>query len=357
MAALAALLACSAGPGADQSACEDCSTSGPFIEEALEVSVVPLASGTGQIEYRLTNHSDRPLRVLPRETALSAAADAFEVLFDGAPADYMGDDVYWGPPKREHLVEIAPGAALSKTVDLTALYDMSGTGTYAVRARALAGTTLGSETPKVGWAAPAGGGESQQVFVNVDAEHRSTPAAEADAIDKAIFPSNSGCSQFIQGIITMDQNRALGYLNDINDYSYDLINNPTSHSQQVLGQHFSPIDQSARQFIFDTYYYISQNLTNTTYFCRSETHPDCSGEHAGASALTQPSSSTVRLCPHYFDVVSTSRSRILIHEASHQHRNSTSGEGTLDRYTTKSIHNAYSYEGYSMKCYEGTCYP
>lgn len=102
---------------------------------ALSVELVELGEGTGTVEYRLVNDSDSPQRFLPTDTAVDGAThDLFDVRLDGESVDYVGPSIYFSPPSEEDFVELAPGAMMGATINLTELYAMQVPGVYEVRA-------------------------------------------------------------------------------------------------------------------------------------------------------------------------------------------------------------------------------
>jgi hypothetical protein len=126
--------------------------------------------------------------------------------------------------------------------------------------------------------------------------------------------------------------------------------------RRALEQRFGPVSQADVEFIFDTYALVTQNLVATTYQCRDEIDPDCSGDFSGAFARTSFEVPTVRLCPAYFDAVigANTKASVLIHEATHHNRNSPSGAGTDDD-SFPSVFNASSFELYALNCIDGSC--
>lgn len=187
------------------------------------------------------------------------------------------------------------------------------------------------------------------------------PPPTASATESLSFPSGSGCSTAQQNTLRADEALAAKYLAAIGNQAYNILFNYTANSNRRVLQNFNPY--SAEWFsVFNNYNLIRGNLSNTSYLCRSATHPDCSGNFSTAYARTDKAGSQVRICPPYFTAATANRPRILIHEASHQNRNSDNGVGTDDGYTASefqfpSVHNAFGYEFYSDLCYNGLCWP
>ena len=193
------------------------------------------------------------------------------------------------------------------------------------------------------------------------ADSTEDPSAISSVSEKASFPSGNGCTSSQQSTIRSDETLAQAYLDAIGNQAFNVLFNTTPNSTQRLNQNFRP-GPIENYFVFNTYNAIRFNLSSTGYFCRSATHSDCTGDFSTAYARTDKASSQVRLCPSYFMLARVSRARVLIHEASHQNRNSESGVGTDDGYTPEeyqfpSVHNAFGYEFYSNLCYDGLCWP
>ncbi|MFC4161300.1 M35 family metallo-endopeptidase [Chitinimonas lacunae] len=112
----------------------------PAFAETLkaEVTSSPYYGRTDgvRVTLTLTNTGERPL-VLPRWFVPDGVVeeDLFEVLRDGQPVEYLGPEFKRAPLSLNDLVSLAPGASLSRTVDLTELYDLSESGQYSIRYR------------------------------------------------------------------------------------------------------------------------------------------------------------------------------------------------------------------------------
>jgi hypothetical protein len=173
-------------------------------------------------------------------------------------------------------------------------------------------------------------------------------------VEKARFPDDSACSGVQQIGILGDEILANKYLSAISQASVGIVGFSTPATNQLFSNFFGSASLDDMLFVFGTYAAIQANAGDTNYLCRAATDPDCAG--VGVIARTAKDSNTTRLCPPYFAQVDRSRASTLIHELSHQNRNSPSGVGT-DDINVASIHSAASYGGYSPRCFENTCTP
>ena len=70
--------------------------------------------------------------VHPRREAERAEAPLFRITRDGQRVAYTGRLIKRAPATEADLVRIAPGATLTYSAELTATYDLSRNGTYAI---------------------------------------------------------------------------------------------------------------------------------------------------------------------------------------------------------------------------------
>lgn len=172
----------------------------------------------------------------------------------------------------------------------------------------------------------------------------------AGAVEKGIFPCNDPdlcCTADQQRSINADERQAKLFMDIIAvDRAALLASAPGSVAKQRLQTAFGTTADNDLAFVFDTYQLIDQNLSNTNYSCVPD-EGECSG---GALAVNQsPDDNQVHLCPVYFTSDTTRRSQVLVHEASHQGRNTPDGLGT-DDIAAPSIFSAFSYERYVPVC-------
>jgi len=86
------------------------------------------------VEVTFTNDTDRPIRLLTwgEGAADMLEDDLFAVTVDGASVRYIGPHYKRPPPGDADYTTIAPGDSLSRTADISDLYDLTRTGTYSV---------------------------------------------------------------------------------------------------------------------------------------------------------------------------------------------------------------------------------
>jgi peptidyl-Lys metalloendopeptidase len=123
---------------------------------ALSVSLAPVRerhARSDEVLVRVTLHNpgSTPLFVLRWHTPVGPIeAPLFEVLRDGQPVRYLGIQAKRRAPGPADYLRLDPGASLSSTVELSALYEMNVTGPYQLRYR----------TSAAGLYASAGGADS-----------------------------------------------------------------------------------------------------------------------------------------------------------------------------------------------------
>lgn len=114
---------------------------GQAAAQDLGVTVTPLRQQFGrsdevQVRVTLTNTAAEPRYVLRWHTPLDGlTAPLFDIQRDGLPVRYLGIEAKRPAPGLEDYVRLEPGAAVSRTVELSALYEMHVTGTYTLRYR------------------------------------------------------------------------------------------------------------------------------------------------------------------------------------------------------------------------------
>lgn len=141
--------------------------------EALLVSLAPVHdryARSDEVLVRVTLHNpgSTPQFVLRWHTPAGAIdAPLFEVLRDGQPVRYLGIEAKRRAPGPDDYLRLDPGATLSSTVELSALYEMSVTGSYQLRYRTGA-AALYYAAGGAGFKPLAGALASSQVVVWID---------------------------------------------------------------------------------------------------------------------------------------------------------------------------------------------
>lgn len=106
---------------------------------AVEVTVTPVKPTVERgddvmVRVTLTNTTGATAHLLRWRTPLDGVeAPLFEVRRDGQPVRYLGRRIKRAAPGPSDYVRLDPGASLSKTVELSRLYEMSVTGNYTIR--------------------------------------------------------------------------------------------------------------------------------------------------------------------------------------------------------------------------------
>jgi len=179
----------------------------------VEVTVTPLKPSVGRgddvvVRVTLSNSSSTVQHLLRWRTPLDGVeSPLFEVRRDGQPVRYLGRRVKRAPPGPMDYVRLEPGAALSQTVELSRLYEMSVTGSYTIRYRSPA-----MRAPGAGLLPVVGDLVSSPVNIFIDGRlpRGSKPAAMAPAPGKA-GPGYANCSnaQQEQLATAMEAGRAM----------------------------------------------------------------------------------------------------------------------------------------------------
>lgn len=86
------------------------------------------------VKLSLTNVSRHPVRLLKWYTPAEGLEEALlEVSRDGEPVAFIGPHYKRPAPQAADFITLAPGESLTRTVELTGLYDLSKTGNYNLR--------------------------------------------------------------------------------------------------------------------------------------------------------------------------------------------------------------------------------
>jgi len=179
----------------------------------VDVSVTPLQPTVARgenvlVRVTLSNTSPTAQHLLRWHTPLDGVdAPLFDVTRDGQPVRYLGRQIKRTAPGPGDYVRLDPGASLSKTVELSVLYEMSITGSYTIRYRSPAVPTVGA-----GLQAVVGELSSTPVsiFVNGRLPRGSKTAAFApEATSAGLAYANCSNAQQEALITAMDAGRAM----------------------------------------------------------------------------------------------------------------------------------------------------
>ncbi|MCC2957035.1 peptidase M35 [Massilia sp. IC2-477] len=113
----------------------------PALAQEVSVTIAPVRDKFARsdevlVRVTLLNNSAAPQFLLKWHTPAGAIeAPLFEVLRDGQPVRYLGIKVKRAAPGPGDYLRLEPGASLSSTVELSALYEMNVTGPYQLRYR------------------------------------------------------------------------------------------------------------------------------------------------------------------------------------------------------------------------------
>ncbi|MEO6173393.1 MAG: M35 family metallo-endopeptidase [Arenimonas sp.] len=100
----------------------------------LRISVNAEASGTGLVQFKVTNTSKQTVKVPSWQLPSGALnSDLFEVYKDGQKVDYVGAMIKRGPISESDFISLRAGETKLVTADLTQVYDMSQDGQYSIR--------------------------------------------------------------------------------------------------------------------------------------------------------------------------------------------------------------------------------
>jgi hypothetical protein len=241
------------------------------------------------------------------------------------------------------VMEMNAGRQRSEVVALTTRSTWLARATWA----ALVLLGCGAEGPEPGRVLDSASEDTDGV-VSVAADE--APAVAGESVEKAIFTCTDPaacCSRDQMNTVTGDEALAALFLANVVASGPSLELFATPRASQLLATDFGPTTFEDLLFVFDTYGLVEANLSNTEYSCVPEATDFCT---RGAQAINvSPGEIEVQLCPLYFEVDSVGRAQTLIHEATHQGRNTPDGLGT-DDLGTASIFDASSYARYAPKC-------
>ena len=174
--------------------------------------------------------------------------------------------------------------------------------------------------------------------------------AEDGAVEKALFGPNEfagadNCSASQRATVFAAESLANVLIGRAQDalaevYIANDLGNRFTGSDPVFEGHFGPLNETTWTEVYDRYIGISVVMPSNVYSCNVDgdvVGVGGSGESficgsASVIAVTNPSVTSVRLCPDFFTQDESSRAATLIHETSHQNRSYANfgGVGTKD---------------------------
>ncbi|WP_224245643.1 M35 family metallo-endopeptidase [Hyalangium gracile] len=85
------------------------------------------------VTVTLTNVSGHPVRLLKRNTPVDGIKnELFHITRDGAEARYLGRHYKWAAPQAEDYLTLAAGESVTRTVNLSEVYEFEQTGSYSI---------------------------------------------------------------------------------------------------------------------------------------------------------------------------------------------------------------------------------
>jgi len=159
--------------------------------------VAPSEDVVVRVTYR--NDSQTDLYLLRWQTPLKGVeGDLFDVFVDGQRVEYTGRLYKRAAPKAEDYLRIPAGGTVSAGVELTSVYEMSRTGEYAIRYRALAQDTMRANDLKLLGVQGLASLESNSLFLAVERDGRLqaelSTLQTAEVVTKARTPGFVGCT-------------------------------------------------------------------------------------------------------------------------------------------------------------------
>lgn len=122
----------------------------PALAQDVSVTIAPVRDKFARsdevlVRVTLMNTSATPQFLLKWHTPVAGVqAPLFEVLREGQPVRYLGIKAKRPAPGPDDYLRLEPGASVSSTVELSALYEMNVTGPYQLRYRTASGGLFAS---------------------------------------------------------------------------------------------------------------------------------------------------------------------------------------------------------------------
>ncbi len=132
------------------------------------------------VEVEVTNVSTHPVHVLRWYVPADEVEDAlFAIARDGVPVSYLGP-VYKRPaPTGRDYLRLEPGQTLTRAVELSALYDLTQTGTYAIQYAVRAANLVGARAPSPAGPPGLDALTSNTLYVSIQGRTPGAPLAKS----------------------------------------------------------------------------------------------------------------------------------------------------------------------------------
>lgn len=285
----------------------------PSIQEAAEGDVAVSvsvgksslrASEDVRVSVTFTNVSGHPVSVLrwhaPEEGVMKEAL--FHVTRDGEPVEYIGRHYKRGAAQPGDYLTLAPGQSVTRTVDLSHAYDLSATGTYALRYE-LDGSHGGE--------GPISALRSADVSVYVEGRPSGDPELHAQGTVSAMGLSYSGaCTSSEQSSISSAFSSARTYANNSLSYLTNTTPGNTARYKTWFGSYTSTNWNTAK----------SHYSKIKTAFDTAAVVVDCSCNDSAYAYVYPSSPYRIYVCNAFWSAPTTgtdSKAGTLVHEMSH----------------------------------------
>ncbi|MDK2124537.1 M35 family metallo-endopeptidase [Parachitinimonas caeni] len=303
----------------------------PAFAQDIQVSIATAkttaSAGQGvDVHVKFTNTGKQAV-YLPHWVAPSGSLQdrLFEVSVDGNAVAYVGPQVKRAAPSLNTMLKIQPGQSVTRTINVSSMYDMSKSGKYSIRYN-LGALNYKTETPNLRGASAASQRDRvQDLFdavesnaVTMDVEGRLNPlSVKADALEimaqnafAASITYAANCSSSRRTSIATAVNSATTYASNAASYLAPAGSN-TQRYKTWFGNYTSTRWGTARTHFNN----IKTALTSKPLSF------DCGCTESGTYAYVYPNSPyKIYLCGAFWSAPNTgtdSRAGTIVHELSH----------------------------------------
>jgi peptidyl-Lys metalloendopeptidase len=259
------------------------------------------------VHVTFTNTSQHPAKVLKWYTPIDGVEESlFAVSTGGAPVAYLGPLYKRPEPKHDDYIRLKAGESVTSDVDLGAYYDLSATGTYAVRYDVSA-ANLHSEK-NIGPAKGVDNLTSNELSLSIEGRAAAAPG-------EAIAPTAvSGTTSFSK-CTTTQQSTLIAARSQASTYSNDALNYLNANKTGLRYTTWFGVVTSARYITAESHFGSISDAMDTkpvTFNC------GCKKKYYAYVYPTQPY--VIYLCSVFWTAPMTgtdSKAGTLIHEMSH----------------------------------------